>query len=183
VVAGAESVVGTRAAQQAQPAPLSAEWKFNVGDRGAQIVEHAKALGREYEKKYRNCAQCTVAALQGAIEFVPKSGDAFLAATCLAGGATKTGEANCGGFTGAGIVIGLLCGRPRDRFGDPQGGALAGKVFTEVAARYERVLCRVVKEKAGNDCVEVVARAAGWAAEAILKQFSDYGGQAGLGLR
>ena len=49
----------------------------------------------------------------------------------------------------------------------------------EVAGKYEQaygsVLCKDVREKAGKDCPEVVARAAGWAAESILKQLTNYG--------
>jgi Putative redox-active protein (C_GCAxxG_C_C) len=138
-------------------------------------VERARSLGHEYEAKYGNCAQWTIAALQDSIEFVPKNGDLFLAGSCLAGGATATGNANCGGFTGAGIVIGQLCGRPRESFADRGATKLAGKLQREVAAKFEEtygsVICKEVREKAGKDCPEVVARAAGWAADAILKQF------------
>ena len=122
-----------------------------------------------------NCAQCTLAALQDSIDFLPKNESLFLAASCLHGGATATGNANCGGFTGAGIVIGHLCGRTRDRFGDRGAMKLAGALMREVAGRFEQtygsVLCKDVKEKAAKDCPEVVARAAGWAAEILLKQF------------
>jgi hypothetical protein len=185
MAAGAAAALEARAGGQrpagGTAAPLDGERKFKVGGRGAQIVARAQALGREYEGQYGNCAQCTIAALQDAIEFIPKSGDVFLAASCLHGGATKTGSANCGGFTGAGMVIGHLCGRPRDRFGDRKAAALANKLLGEVAGRYEQayggVLCKDVREKAAKNCPEVVARAAGWAAESILKQFSDYDGK------
>jgi hypothetical protein len=156
--------------------PLTEGDRFDVGDRGPRMVARAQSLGREYEAKYGNCAQCTIAALQDSIEFVPKSEHVFLAGSCLHGGATPSGNANCGGFTGAGIVIGHLCGRSREQFGDRGATKLASGLIREMAGRYERtygsVICKDVREKASKNCAEVVARAAGWAAEALLKQFS-----------
>ncbi len=139
------------------------------------MVERARALGREYEARNGNCAQCTIAALQDAVEVVPKDEKLFLAGTGLSGGATSTGNANCGGFTGSGIIFGALCGRTRDKFGDRAAGRLAGECVREMAARYEAeygsVLCKDVRERSGKQCPEVVSRAAGWAAEIILKRF------------
>lgn len=155
--------------------PLKEEDRFHAGDR-ARIVAHAQELGREYEAKYGNCAQCTIAALQDAVEFIPKDEQVFLAGSCLHGGATASGNANCGGFTGAGTVIGHLCGRSREKFGDREATKLASRLIRDMAGRYEQaygsVICRDVKEKASKNCPEVVARAAGWAAEVLLEQFS-----------
>jgi hypothetical protein len=142
----------------------------------AEAVERARTVGRQYARQYGNCAQCTIAALQDAVASVPKNRDIFLAGSCLHGGATRTGNANCGGFTGAAIVIGELYGRPRDRFADRQAGALANKLVQEMAGKYEAaygsVICRDVREKAARNCPEVVGQAAAWAAEIILAQSS-----------
>ncbi|MCC6863075.1 MAG: C_GCAxxG_C_C family protein [Bryobacterales bacterium] len=172
--AGAGSALAAGAAQRNKV--LTEKDHFDIGGRGPQIIERARSLGRDYEARYGNCAQCTIAALQESIEFVPDNGDLFLAGSCLAGGATATGNANCGGFTGAGIVIGNLCGRSREQFADRSATKLAGTLMRQVAAKFEEsygsVICREVRAKAGGNCPEVVARAAGWAAEAILKQFA-----------
>lgn len=178
---GAGSALGAAAAQQ-RPAGkpgkvLTERGRFNLGARGPRMVERAQSLGREYEAKYGSCAQCTIAALQDSIDFVPKNEQVFLAGSCLHGGATASGNANCGGFTGAGLVIGHLCGRPRDGFPDRGAGKLASKLIREMASRFEQtygsVLCKDVREKAAKNCPQVVARAAGWAAEVLLKQFSS----------
>ena len=177
---GAGSALVTLEGQQAQAGapgkPLTEKDRFDVGERGPRMVARAQSLGREYLTKYSNCAQGTIAALQESIEFVPRNEHVFLAGSCLHGGATSNGNANCGGFTGAGMVIGHLCGRSRGQFGDRGATKLASKLIREMAGRFEQtygsVICRDVREKASKNCPEVVARAAGWAAEVLLKQFS-----------
>ena len=95
----------------------------------------------------------------------------------MASGVTATGNANCGGFTGAGMVIGHLCGRTRAQPADREALKLASALIRQMAAKHEEtygsVLCKDVRAKAEKKCADVVARAAGWAVEAILKQFSD----------
>jgi len=173
---GADAIGQTRAGKPDRL--LTEKDRLDVGNRGPAMVERARTLGREYEAKYGNCAQCTIAALQDAVEFLPADESAFLAGSCLSGGATASGTANCGGFTGAGIVIGRLCGRTRAGFSDRAANKLAAKLIREVAGKFEQaygsVLCKDVREKSAKDCPEVVARAAGWAAEAILAQFSNF---------
>jgi hypothetical protein len=175
--AGAGAGMLSGASQSTAGKVLAEQDRVDVGNRGPQMVARARALGHAYEAKYGHCAQCTIAALQDSVEFIPKSDAVFLAGSCLHGGATATGNANCGGFTGAGIVIGHLCGRSRARFGDPAAAKLASGLIREVAVRFERtygsVICRDVHEKAGKNCPEVIAQAAGWAAEILLKRFSS----------
>ena len=45
--------------------------RIDVGGDAKEIIERAYALGHQYEARYGGCAQCTVAALQDAIPFVP----------------------------------------------------------------------------------------------------------------
>jgi len=177
---GAGSALVTLEGRQSQAGatgkPLTEADRIDVGGRGPQMVARAQSLGREYMTKYGNCAQSTIAALQDSIEFVPKNEHVFLAGSCLHGGATSGGNASCGGFTGAGIVIGDLCGRSREQFGDRGATKLASGLIREMAGKFEQtyasVICKDVREKASKNCPEVVARAAGWAAEVLLKQFS-----------
>jgi len=125
---------------------LDKNTQIDVGHRGKEIIEKAYKLGHEYEKKHGGCCRCTVAALQDAIEFIPKNEDVFRAACCLDGGATPTGMQNCGAFTGSGIIIGYLCGT--GPFGDT---SLAHKLIHEVYEKfkdtYGSVLCKYVKKK------------------------------------
>jgi len=146
---------------------------LDVGDRGKEIIEKAYKTGHEVEKKHGGCARCTVAALQEAIEFVPKTKALFRAAGCLDGGATPNGIHSCGGFTGSGMVIGWVCGN--NEFGDTK---LCHKLMRKVHQRFDKeygsVLCKDVREKANKDCPEVVGRAAMWTAEILLEQFTNY---------
>ncbi len=153
--------------------------RLDIGTNGKKIIEEAYRIGYEYEKKHGGCAQCTIAALQDSIEFIPVNKDVFRAGSCLDGGATPTGVANCGGFTGAGIIIGYLCGRKRDGF---RGHAdvshkLMRQVYEKFKADYGSVLCKDVKKKMeeyGDKCPRVVGKATAWAAEAILREFTNY---------
>ena len=147
--------------------------QINIGHRGKEIIGKAYELGHEYEAKHGGCCRCTVAALQGAIEFIPKNENIFRTACCLDGGATPTGIQNCGAFTGSGIIIGYLCGA--DAFGNT---SLSHKVMRQVYEKFKEaygsVLCRDVRKKGKGNCPEVVGRATRWTTEAILKQFTNY---------
>jgi len=156
-----------------QKLPLDKNTQIDVGHRGKEIIEKAYKLGHEYEKKHGGCCRCTVAALQDAIEFIPKNEDVFRTACCLDGGATPTDMQNCGAFTGSGIILGYLCGT--SPFGDTSlSHKLIHQVYEKFKDAYGSVLCKEVREKAKRDCPEVVGTAARWTAEAILKEFTNY---------
>jgi C_GCAxxG_C_C family probable redox protein len=143
-----------------------------------KIIEEAYRIGYDYEKKHGGCARCTVAALQDAVEFIPVNNDIFAAAGCLDGGATPSGVQNCGAFTGAGIVIGYLCGRNRDRFKERKelSHKLIREVYQKFKENYGTVLCKDVREKMErypDKCPRVVGNAAAWTAEAILQEFRN----------
>ncbi len=153
--------------------------KIDLDGRRKEIIEKAYELGYDYEKKYGGCAQCTVAALQDAIPFVPVDKGLFRGAGCLDGGATPVGTQNCGAFTGSGMVIGYLCGRTRN--GQFKGdGKLSHKLIHKVYDRFKQeygsVLCEDVLEKAKKDCPEVVGRATRWTAEVLLEEFTNHDG-------
>ena len=153
--------------------------RIEIGSSGPKMIEEAYRIGYEYEKRHGGCARCTVAAWQDAINFIPLNTDIFAAAICLDGGATPSGIQNCGAFTGSGIILGYVCGRRRIRF---EGGRhdphkLIRKVYEKFKEEYGSVLCQDVrKSMEGHDdkCPMVVGRAARWAAEAILTEFTDY---------
>ena len=151
--------------------------KIDIDGKGEQIIQKAYKLGYEYEKKHGGCARCTVAALQDAIPFVAVDESLFRGSTCLDGGATPTGTQNCGAFTGAGMVVGHVCGSTRGK--TFEGSAklahkLLHKVYHRFKKEYGTVLCEDVKKGAKADCPEVVGRAAKWVAEVLLSEFTDY---------
>lgn len=142
-----------------------------------ELIEKAYRLGHAYEKKHGGCARCTVAALQDALPFVEEDEGLFRGSTCLDGGATPVAEQNCGAFTGAGMVIGHLCGSRRDK--GFRGSAklahrLLHRVYDRFKERYGTVLCRDVRKGAEGDCPEVVGLAARWVATVLLAEFAGY---------
>lgn len=147
--------------------------RFNIGDRGEEIIQKAYDLGYLYEDEHGGCARCMVAALQDAIDFIPTDEGLFRAASCLDGGATPTNKANCGSFTGAGMVIGWVCGT--DRFGDNSlSHDLIHKVHECFEDEYGSVICKEIREKSDGKCPEVVGKSAKWTTEILLKQFTNY---------
>jgi len=137
--------------------------RVEIDGEADHIIQRAYELGHQYEKEHGGCARCTVAALQDAVPFVAVDVGLFRGATCLDGGATPTGTQNCGAFTGTGMVIGHLCGSTRD------------ETFKGSAKLAHELLHKVYYRKGveGN-CPEAVGRAAKWAAEVILEEFTGY---------
>ena len=84
----------------------------------AELAEKAHKLGKEYEKTYRGCGQCVIAALQDTLD--ARNDDIFKAATGLAGGTGLTGDSGCGAYIGAILVLSSFLGRERNNFSDPE---------------------------------------------------------------
>ena len=162
-----------KARHQSEFKVLGENDQIDIGDKGQEIIEKAYKLGYDLEKKHGGCCRCIVAALQSSIDFVPKDKDLFRAASCLDGGATPTKLANCGAFTGTGMVIGWVCGT--GRFGDNTlSHELIHKVHKRFEEEYGSVVCKEVRKSADSKCTEVVAKSAQWTAEALLTQFTNY---------
>ncbi len=159
-------------AQKNEPAfaGLGEKDRIDIDKSCADILQEAYRLGHDYESQHGGCCRCTVAALQSAIEFVPKDKGLFRAASCLDGGSTPTGIQNCGAFTGAGMFIGWTCGL--EDFGDT---ALSHRLIREVFQRFKQgyggILCRDVRKGVSGDCPKAVGRAAQWTGEVLLRQF------------
>jgi len=70
-------------------------------------------------------------------------------------------------------VIGYVCGGENFK-----GTGLAHKLLHKVARKfineYGSVLCQDVRKGVDGDCPLAVGRAARWAAQALLEQFTDY---------
>jgi C_GCAxxG_C_C family probable redox protein len=157
--------------------------------------EKAYELGKEYERIYRGCSQCVIAALQDTFDI--RNDDVFKAATGLAAGGGATTEGSCGAFSGAVMVISSLIGRPRGDFADSakvnmKTFRLVRKLRDRFVQEYGSVVCRDVQtrvfgrayyladpeefqkfEKAGaheKHCPEIVGKAARWTAEIINEE-------------
>ena len=138
---------------------------------GAALIEKAYELGYEMHREHGGCCRCTVAALQEALDLVPDHGGLFRASTCLDAGAAPGRMLSCGCFTGAGIVIGYICGG--ENFASR---ALAHQLIQRVAREFQETYGSVLCDDAikSGDCHEVVGQTAKWTAEALLEQFTDY---------
>lgn len=161
----------------------------------AELAEKAYKLGKEYEKTYRGCAQCVIAALQDTLD--ARNDDIFKAATGLAGGTGLAGDSGCGAYTGAVLVLSSFLGRERRSFSDPEGirfktHQLVRKFQEKFIQEYGSVICRDIQNKilgryyylpdsqeyekfhnaGAHDvhCPEVVGKAARWMTEIILEE-------------
>jgi C_GCAxxG_C_C family probable redox protein len=159
------------------------------------LVKKAYTLGKEYEKTYRGCSQCVIAALQDTLEI--RNDDVFKAATGLAGGTGLAGDSGCGAYVGAVLVLSSLLGRERYNFSDPEGirfktHQLSRKFREKFIQEYGSVVCRNIQNKilgryyylpdpqeyekfhkaGAHDihCPEVVGKAAKWMTEIILEE-------------
>lgn len=161
----------------------------------SELAEKAYQLGKEYEKTYRGCAQCVIAALQDTLGI--KNDEIFKSATGLAGGAGLAADSGCGAYTGSIMMLSFLLGRERNNFSDPEGirfrtHVLSRRLREKFIQQYGSVICRDIQSKilgryyyladpqeyekfhnaGAHDvhCPEVVGKAARWMTEIILTE-------------
>ncbi|OFW53417.1 MAG: hypothetical protein A2V75_00105, partial [Actinobacteria bacterium RBG_16_70_17] len=84
-----------------------------------ELLARAYELGFDYERRFRGCSQCAIAAIQDTLGVQDEA--VFKAATGLAGGGALTGRGACGGYVGGVMVLSQLQGRERQHFDDPDG--------------------------------------------------------------
>jgi len=160
-----------------------------------ELTEKAYTLGKEYEKTYRGCGQCVIAALQDALGI--RNDDIFKSATGLAGGTGLAGDSGCGAYIGAILVLSSLLGRERNNFSDAEGirhktHQLTRKFRENFIQEYGSIICHNIQNKilgryyylpdpqeyekfhnaGAHDlhCPEVVGKAAKWMTEIILDE-------------
>ena len=158
-------------------------------------AEKAYELGKKYEKEYKGCGQCVIAALQDAFDI--RNDDIFKSATGLAGGGCRVTDGSCGAYVGGIMILSFLMGRERDKFDDPESirhksADLARKLHDRYIQEYGSVICCNIQtklmgrpfyladpeefekfEQAGAHelhCPEVVGKAARWVAEIIEEE-------------
>lgn len=164
-------------------------------DRKKELIEKAYKLGYEYEKKYRGCSQCAVAAIQDTLGI--RDDAVFKAATGLAGGSGLSGLGSCGAFAGGVMVLSQLLGRERSNFEDPEqvrfkSFEMANKLVNGFRDEFGNIACRDVQitkfgrpyylrdseefqkfhDAGGHDekCPDVVGKAAQMAVKIILDE-------------
>jgi len=114
------------------------------------LLEKAYQLGFEYEKVYKGCSQCAVAAIQDTLGI--RDDNVFKAATGLAAGGGLTGIGVCGGYVVAVMVLSQLVGRERSNFADPEkvrfkSFALARKFQEKYIREFGTIICRDIQAR------------------------------------
>lgn len=170
------------------------------GNRKRCFINKAHKLGFEYEKQYRGCSQCTVAAIQDA--FGIRNDFIFQAASGLGAGGGLLGDGMCGGYSGGTMMMSAFFGRSRERIDSDNeekycAFRMARALHDIFIREYGSIICNNIqckifgraydlwnpKEKeafnrAGaheDKCTQVVANASGWAVELILEEISSRG--------
>lgn len=163
------------------------------------IQKKAYKKGFQFEKEYHGCAQCVVGALY---EVFPdlRNEDIFRSASALAAGTGLTTKGQCGGLSGAVMVISQIRGRDITNMADPDGirfiaHRLAEKMVDHFVQEFGTVTCGEIQKKlmgrsfylkdpeqhqafedaGGHDhvCPHVVGLATSWAAGLIVSEISN----------
>lgn len=113
-----------------------------------EILRKVYGLAFDYERKYRGCAQCSLAALQDVFDM--RDDTTFKSASGLSGGVGLSTEGACGALVGGAMAIGMIFGRERDHFDDPQRRRMvAYRLCRELAERfveeYGSVICKEIQ--------------------------------------
>lgn len=160
-----------------------------------ELVEEARRLASDYEKRCTGCAQSVVAGLVDALGIEDAGEGVFRAASGLADGIGLTRDGSCGALTGGCMVIGLLFGRERkdhqDMMKPMKSYLMCKELLEDFLERYGSSRCNDIqmklmgrtydmydpeqlKEAFSSDmikhCSGVVGNAAAKAAELILAQ-------------
>lgn len=160
------------------------------------LLQKAYELGFRYEKEYKGCCQCALAAIQDTLGIKGELADAVLkASTGLSGGICLTCSGACGALSGGILAIGHKYGRTRENL--LQAGEamfktqeLGRKLYNKFLEAYGSGNCKDVQkkifgrsfdllnsedweafEKAGahdDKCPSVVGNAARWTVEILL---------------
>ncbi len=117
-----------------------------------EILQKAYELGFQYERDYRGCAQCAIAGMYDAMGI--KNDAVYKAGSGLAGGGGECTDGNCGGYTGASMVLASFFGRTRDEEASKDGRAdkyvsfrMTRALHDKFVEKYGSVLCSGVQTK------------------------------------
>lgn len=159
------------------------------------LIDTAFNLGFEYEKKYRGCAQCTVAAVQDTLNL--ENDTLFKAASGLGAGCGLLCDGVCGGYSGGIMVMSSLFGRRRkkidnddeekycafrmakflhDKFINEYGSVICNEIHHKIFGKTYNLWNANEKEEFNNDgaheskCTTVVGNASSWIVQLILEE-------------
>ena len=109
-----------------------------------KLIRLAFSLGFEYEKTIKGCCQCTIAAIQDALDV--RNDSVFKAGSGFTAGGGVSCQGSCGGYTGGVLVMSSLFGRRREYWDND-------KVEKDCAHRMARALMeKFLREYGSNIC-------------------------------
>ena len=159
------------------------------------LAKKSHDLGFRYEKEFRGCGQCLIAAVYDALDLPYDA--LFKALSGFAGGVGMVRDGNCGAYIGGALILSSLVGREREDFNDEVGKRfeayrLVRKLRDRFIGEYATVTCgdihqrifgrhfdlldaeqmAVFDEMGGHadKCPEVVGLAAAWLIEIIAEE-------------
>jgi len=169
-----------------------------------EIIKKAYQKGFDGERDFRGCAQCTIAAVQDALQI--QNDHIYKAASGLAGGAGECIDGNCGGYSGGIIAMSTFFGRTRQEEATTKGREdkyvsfrMAAALHDKFVEKYGTVICGEIHQKiygrafdlrddeqkqmfrdAGahereDGCCAVVGDGAKWTVELILDEIEARG--------
>ncbi len=116
------------------------------------MLQKAYDLGFKYERDYRGCAQCAIAGMYDAMGI--KNEEVYKAGSGLAGGGGECTDGNCGGYTGASMVLASFFGRTREEEGSEGGRAdkyvsfrMTRALHDKYVEKYGSIICSGVQTK------------------------------------
>lgn len=162
-----------------------------------KILDSVYELAYQYEEECRGCAQSALAALQDVFEM--RDDCVFKSASGLSGGGGLSNKGSCGALSGGIMAIGMLFGRERDDFRDPEGKRmvayrLGNRLCEKFIEEFGSTVCsEIQRTHLGKEydlwdaddyeefdkiaygegkCPQLVAKAARWTAEIIIDEKS-----------
>jgi C_GCAxxG_C_C family probable redox protein len=166
----------------------------------SNIIQRALKLGIAYEQNITGCCQCTIAAIQDALEI--RNDSVFKAGSGLTAGGGISCKGSCGGYTGGVMVMSSVFGRQREKWDNDIkekdcAHNMASVLLDKFNREYKSNICETIHqrifgrnfdlrdpadraafEKMGahvDKCNFVVGKAAAWATELILEELSRRG--------
>ena len=115
------------------------------------MIKKAYDLGFQYERDYRGCTQCAIAGMYDAMGI--RNDAVYKAGSGLAGGGGECTTGNCGGYTGASMVLASFFGRTREEEATEDGRAdkyvsfrMTRAVHDKYVEKYDSVICEGVQK-------------------------------------
>lgn len=111
------------------------------------LIKKAYTLGYEYEQKYGNCSQCTIAAIQDTFGIIDDS--VFKQSYGFGAGIGLTSKGTCGAISAGVLMIGALCGREKVDFHSGRNAKcyqLSKQLMERVEEKFGGLLCHQIQK-------------------------------------